>query len=122
MKAHFYILAVMALFVAQLITMPAQAGVINYRDGEGQWQTTRCKRPTPPTLASGSAEKLNENMSAYNGFVQASDAYIKCLADERSADLSGITNIMNGSLDAEAAALQGHAARLLADMPQQRSK
>jgi len=104
------------LCVAAPLT-PAQAGTVQVVNGNGAWQSTACERPSLPPLASTGSETaapdIGRNTNNYNIFVENTQKYLNCLAQEAKADSETSSNAIMASLnkemtEAQAAVKQAH--------------
>ena len=89
-------MAALAAVVIALAQTPARGGEIGSQSGRCAlsgtgagpcaWTSTKCKRPAPPMLYSGSTQELNQSSAALNKYVGDLNVYMKCVSDEAQGD------------------------------------
>jgi hypothetical protein len=117
--------------VAALITVlsglalatPALAGTVNFTDGRGTWQPTKCTAPQSPSASSPDAEAgandLNARVAQHNQYVAAADAYMSCLSEEAQTDANGVSQAI---VNAAQSVIQQTQAQVAASAAQIKSK
>lgn len=106
---------------AAMLAGTAQAGVMNYTNGQGVWQPTQCARPVAPNPQTNSetpAGLMNRTTTGFNGYIQETNRYMECITAEAKADadmagktvLSSLQNEING-MQAEVTMQRGQLAR-----------
>lgn len=80
----------------------AQAGVMNFNDGAGQWQATHCAKPIlpqQPTMGSeASAAQLNRVPVNFNAYSNAMHQYMECITNEAKIDTEATNKTVLNSL------------------------
>lgn len=92
-----------------IISLPAMAGNVVVNNGQLSWQSTQCTEPSAPSSITSSsnreapAEKVNRHVTAYNDYVQKSQAYMDCVSQEAQTDSKiasdAITNAAQQKID-----------------------
>ncbi|NTU77671.1 MAG: hypothetical protein HGA90_07685 [Alphaproteobacteria bacterium] len=84
------LLSLLALLAALTLTAPAFAGTLTLNDGRGNWQSTRCTPPPPPSAFARNPEEAADNLNAqtalHNRYAEAAQAYMTCLSQEAQGD------------------------------------
>jgi hypothetical protein len=94
--------ATVLMTAALLVAPPALAGNVSVVNGQTTWQPTECKQPaTPPSLTTGpetSANNVNLRVNDYNNYVQQSQAFMDCIANEAQRDAGAVSeSIVNAA-------------------------
>jgi hypothetical protein len=74
-----------------LAAAPAVAGNLTLDNGHTTWHSTQCSKPMGPGSVMGAksdtaGDDMNSLMGQHNAFVDATQAYMNCIADEASQD------------------------------------
>lgn len=89
------VVAVVAMVLGLAWAAPVLAGTVNFTDGRGTWQPTKCVAPQPPAPTApdseAAANDLNARMALHNQYVAAADAYMACLSQEAQTDADGVS-------------------------------
>lgn len=89
-----------------LFALPLHAGMVNYSNGRGAWQSTTCAKPIAPTYVGVGGETMASGMntasSSYNAFVQETQKYLDCITEEVRNDSKMVGEVMMLSLNAQA--------------------
>lgn len=98
----------------------AQAGVMNFNNGQGSWQPTRCPRPVPPSAMPANSEaaaaQLNRSGVQFNQYVQAVQNYMQCITEEAKQDAQASSQAVLNSLSQQVQAAQADVDRERAQM------
>ena len=117
------VVAVVAMVSGLALASPVLAGTVNFTDGRGSWQPTKCvaPQPTAATLpdSEAAANDLNARMALHNQYVAAADAYMACLSQEAQTDADGVSRAI---INAAQAAIQKTQAQVAAAAPQTQGK
>lgn len=97
--------SVLCLFLLGLWAWPAHAGMVNYSNGRGAWQSTSCTKPIAPAYVGLGGETAASGMNAastsYNAFVAETQKYLDCITQEVRADSKMVGDVMMMSLNAQ---------------------
>lgn len=87
-----------SLLFAIMLTIPAFAGTMNFSDGGGSWQSTRCSPPNPPSSLPKDPETpandLNAKMGARGQYISALENYMACVSKEAEGDATAAGQII----------------------------
>lgn len=114
---------VVFLFIAAVLLFwpsMSQAGMVNYSNGRGGWQSTTCVKPIAPTYigvgGETAASGMNSAASSYNQFVTETQKYLDCITEEARNDSRMTGEIIMMSLNAQGQDVQEEVNRVRAQL------
>lgn len=108
------------LLFLTFFALPLQAGMVNYSNGRGGWQSTTCVKPIAPTYigvgGETAASGMNSAASSYNQFVAETQKYLDCITEEARNDSRMTGEIIMMSLNAQGQDAQDEVNRVRAQL------
>ncbi len=103
----------LAILSAALIlaAATANAGDLNFVNGQTTWRSTQCVKPTPPTSLvkaqpDTGGEEMNTLADEHNAYVDAGQNYMNCIANESDHDQTAVNQSIAASAQAAIADMQ----------------
>ena len=75
-----------------------EAGEVRQQDGRQIWISRACEQPLAPVIEKADAQALNQSINRFNRYVEAVDAYNRCLSQEAGRDIEKFVETVNQSV------------------------
>ncbi len=92
-----------------LVAGLANAGTLNFTNGQGAWRSTQCARPVPPSQTTNSetpANAMNRTTTDFNQYIDATNRYMACVTQEAKTDAEASSRVVLNSLQQDIANMQ----------------